>query len=111
MSNYLDVREAIDSGGEEAALATPSEPADINCVLMGAALKADVAIVRMALDHGADVRATDSGGDTVLHMLIGCGRSEFEANPGIVSLLVERGADINARNNRGQTPLFLSITN
>lgn len=60
------------------------------------------AAVKMAVEHGGDVNATDENGETALH---GAARIRSDA---IVQYLVERGAKVNVRNARGQTPLFIA---
>lgn len=49
------------------------------------------------------VIASDSDGDTPLHMAAGCGRTD------IVSLLLQKSANINARNVKSETPLHAAI--
>jgi ankyrin repeat protein len=58
--------------------------------------------LRLFLEHGAQVNAKDSSGNTVLHKLVKLSNVES------VKFLVEKGADVNARNNDGQTPLFFA---
>ena len=58
--------------------------------------------VKLALELGADVNATNDEGDTALH---GAARIKSDA---IVQLLVDNGARVHARNKLGQTPLFIA---
>jgi ankyrin repeat protein len=55
--------------------------------------------VAAALDLGADVNATNTAGDTTLHIVAGRGYNS------IVQLLADKGAQLSAKNKRGQTPL------
>lgn len=58
--------------------------------------------VKLALELGADVNASNDEGDTALH---GTARIKSDA---IVRLLVEHGARVNVQNKQGQTPLFIA---
>ena len=59
-----------------------------------------VEAIRLLLDKGFDINATNDSGDTALHAAI-AGRG----SPVIVKFLVERGANVMAPNKRGQTPV------
>jgi ankyrin repeat protein len=61
-----------------------------------------VEAVRLLLDRGAKVNATNNNGATALHVAVNRG------DP-LVKLLCERGADVNAKNKQGQTPLDLAL--
>ena len=64
-----------------------------------------VDLVRLLLDHGADVKAQGKKKDTSLHW------ASMSGEPGradIVRVLLERGADVNARNIENGTPLHLA---
>tara|TARA_R110002003_G_scaffold1184_5_gene22605 strand:+ start:12133 stop:14583 length:2451 start_codon:yes stop_codon:yes gene_type:complete len=56
------------------------------------------AVVQLLVDRGADVKAKDNDGVTVLH-------SAVVSNEAVVQLLVDRGADVNAKVNCGITVL------
>jgi uncharacterized protein len=58
--------------------------------------------VTAALNHGADVNATNQTGDTALHGAAAQGYDE------VVRALVSQGAKLNAANKRGLTPLALA---
>jgi ankyrin repeat protein len=60
--------------------------------------------VKLALELGGDINATNDAGNTALH-----GASSIKANT-LVQFLVDHGAAINAVNKRGQTPLTIADT-
>jgi ankyrin repeat protein len=65
-------------------------------------------IVRILLDHKADVNARDAYGRAVLHHALNSSRSLHELD--VVRILLEHGADPNARDNKGSTPLHNSLS-
>lgn len=87
--------------------------ADINCKgefsplvplwtpLMYACHESVIRQVQFLLDHGADVHARNSSGETALHIA-----TEHYGNLLIVKILVDAGADVNAKNNKNQLPDF-----
>lgn len=60
--------------------------------------------IKHALDHGANVKATDVEGRTPL---LFAANSDFLPLD-TVQLLIDRGADVNAKNMYGNTPLYLA---
>jgi ankyrin repeat protein len=60
---------------------------------------ATLAAVRLAIELGVDVNATNAEGDSALHV---AARRGYDP---VVKLLVESGASLNAVNTTGQTPL------
>jgi len=56
--------------------------------------------VRELVDNGADVRAKDRDGVTLLHVAAEWGHTEISA------LLIEKGADVSAKDKYGNTPLY-----
>lgn len=56
------------------------------------------AIVKVLIEHGADINARDDTGFTPLHWAVG------RNAPETARLLVESGADVNAKTNEGKTP-------
>jgi ankyrin repeat protein len=61
-----------------------------------------VEAVRVLLELGADVNATNEGGNTALHAA-----ASARSNP-VIQLLADKGARLEAKNKRGQTPLALA---
>ena len=74
--------------------------------LHDAALGGDTGVVKILLDHGADVNARDTEADaTPLYYAASWGRQAA------VELLLSRGADPNARNRKGASVLQSAIEN
>lgn len=66
-------------------------------------------IVAILLANGADVRAADSLGNTVIHAALRA--TNYEDRMPLFSLLIKHGADINAQNKNGDTMLHVAIEN
>jgi len=62
-------------------------------------------IVRLLLDHGANLNYVNSNGINALMQA-----ASFDGNKETVRLLLDRGANPNCRDNKGNTPLILSLT-
>ena len=60
--------------------------------------------VKLALELGADINATNDAGNSALH-----GAAYIKSNA-LVQFLVDKGAAINVTNKRGQTPLTIADT-
>jgi ankyrin repeat protein len=60
----------------------------------------------MLLDHGADINAVDSSGNTVLHAAF---EKLCRENYDYIKMLLDHGADINAVNNSGKTVLHAAL--
>ncbi|DAZ94561.1 TPA: hypothetical protein N0F65_004177 [Lagenidium giganteum] len=62
-----------------------------------------VEVVKLLLNHGANIRDTmDTSGDTLLHLAVSVGVD-------MVELLLEHGAAVNASNSSGDTPLHCAL--
>ena len=61
-------------------------------------------IVKLLIDHGADVAAQDETRSTPLHLAAYCGSTET------VLLLIDNSADVTARDRRNRTPLHLALS-
>ena len=77
-------------------------PIGVRMPLHWATRKYRADIVRILLDHGADVNAEGSFGDTALHVASDRGFDN------LVSLFLERHANPNAQNKQGLTPLHMA---
>jgi ankyrin repeat protein len=72
-------------------------------LLIDAARHGEVERVEKLLEQGADIRAHDPKGETVLHAVFS--RRNWRLDLGLVMLLLQQGADLEARDQRGWTPL------
>ncbi|MDE2686611.1 MAG: ankyrin repeat domain-containing protein [Chloroflexota bacterium] len=64
-------------------------------------------IMKLLLEHGANVEARDEYGNTPLHSVgfLNIENLEERGHPSFVEILLNYGADIHARNDNGDTPL------
>ena len=85
--------------------------------LMRAAKDADIAVMRLLLDKGADINARTKTQKTAL-MYAASRPSGFRGTPNrgseqqaleAISLCLDRGADVNAVDDKGQAALHLSV--
>ncbi len=60
-------------------------------------------IVKILLEHGADVNYADTAGNTALH------RAVKNEDIQTVGILLEAGADVNCANKHGETPLHTAV--
>ncbi|CAI0463713.1 unnamed protein product [Linum tenue] len=75
------------------------------CTLIHLACEtADIGMLELLLQYGANVNSTDSKGRTPLHRCVTGGRAAF------AKLLLARGADPRAVNGEGRTPMDLALT-
>jgi len=72
-------------------------------LLIDAARHGEAERVEKLLEQGADIRAHDSKGETVLHAVFS--RRNWRLDLGLLILLLTEGADLEARDQRGWTPL------
>ena len=59
--------------------------------------------VQLALDHGADINATNDDGQTALHVAASRRGADF------IRYLVAHGARLDAKDKQGQTPLDVAL--
>ncbi|CAI9093079.1 OLC1v1028487C1 [Oldenlandia corymbosa var. corymbosa] len=64
---------------------------------------ADIGMLELLLQYGANINASDSRGETALHRCIVRGKTAF------VKLLLSRGADPHVLNGEGKSPLELAV--
>lgn len=83
-----------------------SEGTDINelspetniSALSWATMMGEGEVVKLLIEHGADLNVRQEDGGTPLHIAVTLGRAE------IAELLIKKGADVTAKNRGGQTP-------
>lgn len=68
----------------------------------------ELKLVRMLLDHGANVNAEDRRGRTPFHRVLEDGDDSDEDRVGVSHLLIEHGADVNKPDNNREAPLHLA---
>jgi len=83
-------------------LYTFSRRRPLMCALMG---KCNFKIVKLLLEHGAQVNTRDSNGNTPLIYAIKYGCPFTEDGYKIVKLLLQHGAIVNSKNNDGETAI------
>lgn len=66
-------------------------------------------IIELLVANGADVRASDSLGNTVLHAALRA--TNYEDRMPLFALLMKHGANINAQNKNGDTMLHVTVEN
>jgi ankyrin repeat protein len=62
-------------------------------------------VLRLLLDHGADVHGHYIGGSSALHLAAGSG------NPEIVQMILDRNTEVDIRDGQGATPLLTASSN
>jgi ankyrin repeat protein len=86
----------LDAGAEVDQISqTPMRNQALHALL---ALSKDENVVRLLIEHGADVNAAQTAGYRPLHQAAVAGRED------LVRLLLDTGADKTARCDRGKTP-------
>jgi ankyrin repeat protein/beta-lactamase regulating signal transducer with metallopeptidase domain len=102
---------AVNSGNIDSVRARLSE-SDVNAgtpvgwtALMEAAKKGNAEIVKLLLEHGADLESRSKEGRTALWIAVYYGNSE------VIKVLLAHNVDINTKDNDGYTPLIAAIIN
>jgi len=95
---------ASDEAGSEQPGTSAGEASPISLLLISASSDGNLALVKQALNAGADINATNRGW-TALMMASRKGRTD------IVKLLLDKGADVNATTNKGDTALIMASQN
>jgi len=107
---FEEVKRLIEEEGEDVNAGTPfgtlreETPGIIRGVtpLFAASQTGSLEIVRLLLQHHADVNQANSGGATPLL------KASHRGNLAVVKELVTNGADVDKSNNKGVTPLFIA---
>lgn len=102
--SYGEVVNAIEEG---ASINVPC--ADGVSPLHHAAASQGVPVVELLLEHGADVHAVNSAGETPLIYAVGRGGG-LDSNAPVLELLLSAGADINASKEFGQSALHVAAS-
>lgn len=90
------VRTLLDAGADIGRISgTPLRNQALHAAL---AISKDAAVVRLLIEHGADVNAVQTAGYRPLHQAAVTGRED------LVRMLLDAGADKTARCDRGKTP-------
>ena len=90
-SGHLETVEALLAGG--------ANPKGNRALILATRLD----VLKILLDHGADVNTKDSDGSTSLMSATQKGKLDF------LGLLLERNAEVNAKTYRGQTALMMAV--
>jgi len=72
---------------------------DLNALLSTACCFGDLEILKLLIDKGSDVTASDDGGRTPLHLAL------MKGHEVVARLLIDKGADVTAADKAGWTPL------
>jgi ankyrin repeat protein len=94
-------RAYLAAGGDANAI----EDAYGNHYLHNAARSGYASVVKLLLEHGANIESRDSGGDTPLVV------ATRSISPQIVRILLDAGADVNAAGNFGSTAIHSAASN
>ena len=104
------IRMAVAEDDVEAVERLLREGVEINAVkgefktsiLMEAAVRGNVGVMKLLIENGADLNMTDKDGWTALMGATVQGHMES------VKLLLEQGVEVNAKNNNGETALVMA---
>jgi ankyrin repeat protein len=94
--NFVDLDDALKKLGAEVMETQPT------ALLLQGAKEGDLDKVKRALAKGADIAATATNGDTVLHLAVRSGEAQ------VVRHLILQKADVNSEDGRGYAPLNLA---
>lgn len=101
-SNYKEIADAMEQGD---ILGT------FDPVRYSWALNGDKDMIQFLLEHGADVNATDSNGNTLLMLATGIGKDTYIVGPSYMEIFINYGADVNKGNCDGLTPINYAAKN
>lgn len=81
---------------------------DEKCIILHVLLQMDQSpenerLIRLVIDHGAELKAGDHREQTILHITVTSGRVQM------AEMFLEKGADVNAADNGGVTPVMLAV--
>ncbi len=108
MRRLSELHDALKSGDQEKVATLLHDGANIEeyngpwTPLMVAAWRGNVDLIRLLLDHGANLYAVNIEGHSALHM------AAMRGGADAVRLLVRRGADVNVATLGGRMPLHLA---
>ncbi|CAH0390695.1 unnamed protein product [Bemisia tabaci] len=103
------VKAAANGDAQKCEDAIMISEADVNGIFSGhtalqaASRNGHIDVIKILLNHHADVEMEDKDGDRAVH------HAAFGDEPGVVELLANAGADLNARNKRRQTALHIAV--
>lgn len=108
---WTPLHQAVMGGELEVAKLLIEKKADVNVKSAGLELTPiyivciieDKDMLQLLLDAGADLKVTDSKGNTPLHMAALYGAADS------AKAIIEKGADINVKNTEGKTPLAIAL--
>ena len=115
-SNHLDfIKNCLKQGAK-----VKNEAGGENPLLVTASIYNHLEIIKLLLDHGADINAAGENNMTALHFRVhihlvdqatGASSEELERSYSVIRFLLDSGADIYHRNTGGQTAIDLAEDN
>lgn len=67
-------------------------------------------MIELLLDHGAEINAQNSSGDTALHKLVYLGQTATIDLTKIINFMAKEGINVNTQNKRKETALHVAVT-